>query len=452
MDFKLFALIKSWVQTYTIPTNAVPLPLPRNQLASDVQTSLNRADNEPQAREQAINDKQQQINQLNSEIQATNQTLQTTDQNLSNLNTEVVAIAGDLQTLDAEVFNPGGLKDRIQDLEDSGGSGTVNPASLISGDTDNAIELGSDNKLRVPISSSGGFTPTTDQLATINIPETDIARRNELPDQPVVFSNETNATIATNSDIIPVSKRVSNKWYNNVLRVAIGNNQTWEANTSLIFSNLSFTDTETGIATYSRNGLILSGGFTNNQRIEWVSLSNIASVPFTELNDVICNNLELMECKARIGSSMWGDNEVYIHVGYGSIAEISVNPNGRYGNIDVYPTGTLYIRNYLEISGSLGGIGTIMISSQATLGPNLEAALQNFAGTIIDRRNGHPAETYARRGSTVGGGLQAKVVTADEWNDMVIGLALAEPNTFYIIFDETSAIVPGSKTLLELGV
>ena len=159
----MFAAVKSWVRTYVIPTNAVPLPLPRSQLASDVQQSLGKADSSQEQLTDAIGNeataRQGQVNQLNLEIQATNQTLQVTDQNLSRLNQDVVAIAQDLQTVDGAVFDPAGkVSTHIGNTEihvtqqdknkwDAGG---VTPSELISGDAGNTLGLGGDSKLFVP--------------------------------------------------------------------------------------------------------------------------------------------------------------------------------------------------------------------------------------------------------------------------------------------------------------
>lgn len=71
----IIARVKSWAKKYVIPTNAVPLPLPRNQLAADVQQSLTKADNEPTARHTEIQaaidteaqDRQGQIDQVMQE-------------------------------------------------------------------------------------------------------------------------------------------------------------------------------------------------------------------------------------------------------------------------------------------------------------------------------------------------------------------------------------------------
>jgi hypothetical protein len=160
---QVFGALKSWVKTYVFPTNAVPIPLPRDHLTSDVQASLNRADTEPQARSQQINEaiqneanaRQGQVSQLNGQIQSTNNTLATTNQNLSALNTQLQNTNADLQKTDKALWGDpsiptqGVIKefdDRIETLEQGGnGSGFVpnadQLAAMNSGATAAVVEL-----------------------------------------------------------------------------------------------------------------------------------------------------------------------------------------------------------------------------------------------------------------------------------------------------------------------
>jgi len=140
IDVKTLALANNYTDSVVIPQSGLPVPVPRNFLSPDVQSSLNKADTEPQAREQAINAKQQQINELNAQIQNTNQTLSQTDQALSNLNESVVAINNDLQRTNKFLWgdsgNNGVIKNhegRINSLEESGGGAKGIPGTYTLG-------------------------------------------------------------------------------------------------------------------------------------------------------------------------------------------------------------------------------------------------------------------------------------------------------------------------------
>ena len=79
----LIAYFKRYIHSYVVPPGSVPLPLPRNQLAPDVQATLESADNEPAARSREIaeamteeaNARQEEIETINSELRNTNTVL-----------------------------------------------------------------------------------------------------------------------------------------------------------------------------------------------------------------------------------------------------------------------------------------------------------------------------------------------------------------------------------------
>ena len=79
----LIAYLKRYIHSYVVPPGAVPLPLPRNQLAPDVQATLESADNEPAARRREIteaitteaNARQGQNEAFSNELRNTNTVL-----------------------------------------------------------------------------------------------------------------------------------------------------------------------------------------------------------------------------------------------------------------------------------------------------------------------------------------------------------------------------------------
>jgi hypothetical protein len=161
--------VKSWVKKHVIPTNAIQLPFPRNQLASDVQQSLNKADSAVSQTQlsQAIaieaNTRQQVISDLDIQIQNTNQALASTDQNLS-------ALAAQMQNTPNS--GPGGTTDhaeltKLAYIE----SGHIGFASQVALETETntrqqataAIEAAKEDiKNKVPLSASA----TSEQYPT----------------------------------------------------------------------------------------------------------------------------------------------------------------------------------------------------------------------------------------------------------------------------------------------
>ena len=167
---QVFAMLKTWVQSYVIPTTAIQYPITRSGLTTDVQNTLTKADNEPALRDDGLATKVDKVTGNTTHPQAyikeSNGTQTTKDivtspvigsiptyGSANTLKTATPVVNDDAANkyyIDSEIDTlENQLEQKINDID-------IDPADLISSDADNIIELGSDNKLHA-ISNSPKF-------------------------------------------------------------------------------------------------------------------------------------------------------------------------------------------------------------------------------------------------------------------------------------------------------